>query len=620
MNRPERPVNTLSLKSILFISFLVQGLALYPLWIHQSDAPSLLGRYSTRYGLFLLVNIFVVLAWGVVALWWQWVAAALHRVREWVRYAIMMGCLVVAVIVWFIPIEDQIQQYIALNGFLVIVCLVRAGDVRTIGMRWWWAIVVAIGLLLMPIVVTIMSDQRFSPDEAHWADYATSLYRVGGVYARAWLQEPFRILPGVGWSVPTYGFFLEYVSFDIRIGRAWTLVVHLLTVAGIGLVAGRLYGQTVAVVSAAFALLSVRMVPIFDYRPDYQLSLAAVLIVGFAIKDRLAPLRYQLPCWSLLVGLSATLSLQLHAAGVVFAIGMSLLYALEFLYALLWQRSWQALRPMVSFGIGAALGTGVYWLANVQVVGGMQPFLDSLVSQRFNIVVGSAPILSWPSILEWACIVIAFVYLIWRRNTSDRLYLKIWLALMLGIVILINQPYFSHFRALYFLPVGVVIVEGLSGLRRVEKRISLIPITLILIMIAAQAGRFVDWSSVNWFLQNGRFKPTLYEELRDPLLPLLRADDTIVSTHLLIWTLPPTQQDRLVTYGAEWTAMRRWNITDPVQVWDRVQPTVVILLDTEMVINPGLEQYIEQEDFMECEAFVLRSTQIRVLRQECPQV
>jgi hypothetical protein len=117
-------------------------------------------------------------------------------------------------------------------------------------------------------------------------------------------------------------------------------------------------------------------------------------------------------------------------------------------------------------------------------------------------------------------------------------------------------------------------------------------------------------------MQGGGLPPFLYEELRQPLSSLIREDDVVVSTHQLIWTIP--DHPALVSFAAELAAMRRWNLADGVEVWERVQPTLIIYVEREMQFSAGLQTYMTRHNFAVCQEIDVLERAIILYRAICP--
>jgi hypothetical protein len=599
------PVFTVSGGIILLVS-------LQMLWSHSSTTGAFLGRYSVRYTVALLASLILLGLW-MTALFKRQAANRLIRGlpdRWYIGLAAISGLAVFGILVS--PIEDRIQHFAAINWLtgLALTGLLRQDQPAS--RRWLWVgIPIVLGVWFVPVVISVLTRRAFSPDEAMWADYASSVFRASGMYARTWLQEPVAILPGLGWSVAGYGWLLEHVSFTLLTGRVWNFLGYVVAFVGIGLVTWRLYGLKPALINVAFAALSRAFIPVLDYRPDHQLPAAAMFITFAAIQGRLSQRR---GIWHFLCGLLATLSLQIHAAGVALAFGFSVFYLVESLPKLR-RRQWNACWPLLWFGIGALIGSLIYYLFNVQPVGGLEMFLNTLLDARVN-TNRRILFLSWTSFFEWMLILSAFAYLIWRRSPADRLFLGILACVLAGVVLLDYQGYRTHYNAFYIVPVGVLLVSAFNPARAgVGRRAILISLGAILMLVGLSSSSFIAWPAVQQWVKTGELPRFLYTELEPVLSPFIQKDDVVVSTHQLIWTFP--DHPHLISVGAEVTAMRRWGLDDPVLVWQRVRPTKVVYVKDQMDLSPALLAYMEQRWFEVCLTRQVIEQEVTLYAENC---
>lgn len=600
----------------LIVCFVMQFFSMFSLWSHTSDTTDFLNRYSKSYGVVIIFSVLLLVFWVVCLFAHCRMEAIVSRIPlRWYLVCVLVATLAMLV-QWVLPIEPSIKVYLATNYLLmVVVSVLLRPDLLIVSRRWQTALVLVCVLMLVPMVITNLAERRFTPDEGHWADYASSSFLAGGVYARTWLQEPVVIMPGLGWSVAGYGWALENIAFDLHVGRIWNLAFYLLAFAGIAALTFRLYGRDAVIVTTAFAVLSGSFIPSWDYRPDHQLPFASTLVFFAVVQARRSS--RNAAYWHFACGLLATLALQLHAAAIVFATGCALVYLVETVSNLYRRRKLDVFWPLIWFGVGAFIGTATYFVLNIYPVGGLDRFLDLLTTTR-EYLPDRLRYLGWVSLPEALVIASAFAYIIWRRNAADRLFLGFLSAVLLSVLCFDTQGYQTHHNALYVIPVGVLIVDGLNRFKSVQQhglRNVLITLSITALLVGQASGTFINWSAVGDLFRTGSLPPFLYTSLQPILAPYVKDDDVVVSTHQLVWTLP--DHLHLVSFAAEETAMKRWNLTDPSDVWRRVQPTLIVEIENEMHFNEGLQTYLQEYDFQICETLEVLDRAVRLYRTSC---
>jgi len=519
---------------------------------------------------------------------------------------------------WMTSFEAIARQYLAMTWLAFALLLVRSLPNRPLALRWHWLLLVLVALFLLPMFITAATGRAFSPDEATWADYASSPFVAGGMYVRTWLREPLIIEPGRGWSTLLYGWLLQNVAFDIWVGRVFNFVGYLLAFAGIGAVTARLYGRTAAIFSVAFAVLSRSFIVSLDYRPDHQLPLALMLIMLCVLQARQTDNKIWRRLLHIAAGLLATLTLQIHAAAVVFIAAFSLFYAAEFVLASYHKRGNASPGPMLYFGGAVALGLLLFYWLNIAPVGGLDVYLEHLLRDRWAFdLTRRTPFLRWVTLSEWLIILAALGYLLWRHAAADRQLLSIIACIVISIFVLDSQGYRTTFNALYVIPVGTLIADGFrsSGLlKRSHLHGFLVGACVLFMLMSQMSGSFVNWQTFGNWLSGGELPSFYYSDLRAQIAPYVQEGDVIVGTHELIWTFPDKLD--LYAYPAEALAMERWGLSDTVEVWERVQPTLVIEV-TNQRFDTGLLRYMEQRGFQVCENLDTLDPPINLYRQTC---
>lgn len=583
-------------------------MAFQPLWSQISDSPDVLGRYSTRYAAGLLLYFVLAVGWIILFVCRKYVMAWLEKITARTRYTLLAVVSVMMIGVLgassLIRLDGTLTDYFVLNGFLAIVGLMYDQDDSRLRWLGWFAALL-LTLMLSVLILHALTSRPFNPDEAMWADFATGIFNNSpGIYSDMWLQEPILIKPGIGWSVAGYGWLLHNVHFDILVGRVWNVVAYVLTFVGIGLVTRELYGSGAAVVSVALAVLTRLYLPILDFRPDHQLAFAALFCTFAAVRAR----RGGHPLWHTLCGLLAVLSMELHAAGIVFAFGFSLFYALETASSYYQTRQRTIVLPLSYFVIGAATGTAIYYMFNIYPVGGLQPYLDYLISER-GARMNWFPFLAWPGILERFIVWGSLAYILWRRNEADRLLLGIVACVLVSITLLDTQGYRTTYSGFYLVAVGALITGTL-------KSRYVVPSLLIILLIGLISIQVINWQTISGVLRGEPNPVHRNVRLGAALRPYTTVDDVIVSTHELLWEYHEPD-DTLFSVSAEPGAMLRWQLTDPADVWRRVQPTVIIEVADRMVLSDGLLSYMDEEGFQVCETLDLSDGHVTVYRPDC---
>ncbi|MBI5671255.1 MAG: hypothetical protein HZC41_24930 [Chloroflexi bacterium] len=601
------------------IGFWLHFFSLYRLWSHTSNEATVLGRYSTRFALVLVASLLLAVVWVGVMVRWRLVSARLEHVAARWRLVLLVAAGLPILVVWWFPIERLAQEYVAANALLLVVLLLQTmPDQRLNILHWLWLLVLLVVLMWPLLLLGSVTIRMFEPDEAAWADYSTSIFVADGVYARTWLQEPVAIRPGLGYALVGYGWLLENVSFNIATGRIIQFASYVVAFIGVAAIAWRLYGRVVGVACLVMTSFSFSFLAYNEYRPNLQLPAIAVLIVLCALEGRYQLVGRGALGWHFLCGLLAALSLQLHASGVVYIAAFSVFYILEVAWVFYRSRRWRV-APIMTFFVGVAFGGAVYYFLNIAPLGGIGVYLSALVTERGGYV-RPLPALyrlfTWPNLVEVILVFAGLTFLIWRQNKADCVLLAILSCVFGAALLLDTQGYLHTFNFLLLLPVGVLLVDGLNpSASGATRRGQIFVAATTLVVLWQVIWFFLIPSGALTALANGRLPPFLYEELRPALQTYIRPNDVIVSTHELLWTYP--NHRNLVGVMAETVGSQRWGLNNPVDVWERVQPTVVIAIEHQMDIPPGLAAYMSNHEFKVCDTLRVLATTITIYREQC---
>jgi hypothetical protein len=618
--RPTGTTRTLSTATVLAAGAVAQLLFISPLWGHSSTGGSILGRYSPRYALALALSTAIMLGWAAAWIGREWVRRWLERSSALLRWVGVGLAAALVTGVLLTSIEGVLKSFVAFNSLLVALILVRSLPDRALAFRHWDRLLLAVAvIMLFPALIAVLSNRRFSPDEAVYAIMSTGPFVSNGLYDRNWLEVPVKIAPGRGWSLAVYGWFLHNVSYNLMVGRAFNFAGYLLAFAGIWAVTARLFGSKPATVSTVAAMFAPGIVNVLDLRPDHQLSAGAMLIAFAAFQARYSRKASPRAVWHVLCGLFATLSLEIHGAGIVYAAGFSLFYLAEFGVESYRQRRWASPEPLIWFGLGAAVGTASYYVFNVAPVGGPRAYLDHLVTRRGARINDPWTVLRTPrSVIVRAVAWGALIYLLWRRNWADRRFVGLFACVAVAGTILDTRGYLALYNPFYLVPVGVLIVDGLgsASVPRGQNLHAALASGLVALAFGSLLWVQLRPSTFTHWLRTRELPPYLYQELGGVLRPYVTDTDVIVGTPSLEWSLP--EHPHLVSVEAEGVAMKLWHVSGP-EVWERARPTVVVDVQQETTLPPGLQTYMEAHQFGVCQTFEVMGRRVRLYRAGCPE-
>lgn len=595
----------------------LQVLSIPVLWGHQSTPADILGRYSLRYAPVLALNVLLIVACLVLV-------AIAPRVRGWlaalpgwvVHGTIAVGLLAVAG-VGFTGVEAKLLAYLCLNWVAVVLLALHPCEQvqlhPMVERNMLPGLAGIVMLAAMPVAITGLGVNIYEPDEGHYADIATSYFADGALYNKSWLSPQYTVQPGLSWFFVAYGALLETFGYSVYISRVMSLVIYGLFFCGLAAVTGHLYGRAAALIAVGAAAMSLAFLPEWEYRPN-----RFILVVGIwafylrlrAVNASGAP-RYVL---HVAVGLLVTLAMNLHPISIVLALAFSLLYGTEMLWRLWRDRNLAALYPALAFGAGALTGTVIYIFANVLPAGGFAAYVGVLGESVSN----PRPLLfvytRWPSLFEQVLVLCGVGWLLWRRCAADRTVLAVLGATVLAAYVMDTQGYIYHVGAYYFVGVGAL----LAGLYGSDRGKTLLAGGAVVVAMGLQlvAGH-TDWNTVRYVAQNGALPPYLYHELQAVLPAYVTEDDVVYSTHQLVWVFPHTGEPNVVSYAGELEGMKRFEVAERREVWEAVQPTVIIFVENQMLYDVGMQAYLADNPFERCEVLTVLNTEIEILRPVC---
>jgi len=617
---------------VLLFGLLFQAMQLYGLVNSSSDGGDVFGRYSTRYAAFLAVGFSVAILWGFALL--------IHkRLEGWLKQhltlnrayplLILLGALMLFIMWWDVPtwsVKAYMGSILMLTMAALIFCL--PDDALKI-QRWRRLMLIVFLLLIIPTLLTIFASRQFNPDEAEWADISTSPFIVGGMYTRTSLDPPVFISPVRGWFNALYGWTLLNVSFDPRVGRIWNYASDLLIYLGIGVVAARLYGRSAGWIAAGFAMFSESFWRALDYRPNQIMVFLLPVLMLLTLHTQQAQRARNRYLAAAACGFLATFAaMQIHPTGIVYAAGFSLYFAMMASWQLIKRRTLQAiLFPLLAFGIGAAVGSGLFLMFNILPLGGMDAYLSQLSTGAANTIsIRGVDWLNWGGLsIEIFLIVTAVLFALLRRTKSDYFLLGILFSIVAADT-LFAQRYGFHLRPIYPIFVGALLVYGLRNptLPIGENRRAVwVTASLFLLMLSWMLFVRFKWDVIGTTFQTASLRQPDIVRIGEDIRPYLTENDKILSTHELIWTLH--EWNNLVSVMAEVrsVAWGEWGSREEgetgVEFWRRIDPTVIVEVENLAAFPPNLYELIEQDDWQVCHELTTLGQQVTIYRQDCSQ-
>ncbi|MCB9457288.1 MAG: hypothetical protein H6671_14985 [Anaerolineaceae bacterium] len=590
------------------------------LWGQVSTPATILGRYSPPYALVLVLWVISTCMWILALPFQERLQTILQALPRWVVIALVIAAVLAITGISASTVDKRAVAFLSSSASCLLAVIVMSRPDGIFPWKHWQRDLTLLFIaLLIPLAITITVIRDFSPDEAVWIDRAKTLYLEGNAYARHIFYEPTKIELARGWVIGLYTWLLPITGIDIIVGRMINLAMYLLGLTGIGLVTWKLYDRATAFVSVAFAALGSRFFYSFDYREDHFISVGqtAAFFAAIAARQTEKPLlRY---FWHGLCGLFITGSMQIHAATIGFIFGLSLFYLAEFILNTYRQRRVTAasLYTLVAFGVGALIGTGIYWQFNVQPFG-LEKFLHNLMNERGESTREFTYLFSG-SLFTLLAVWSGLIYLAWRRNQADRLYLGLWICSVIGITLVDTQGYVVPYIALMLVPAGVPLVQGLrhtkiaSGLNTHSAGITLsILFPLIIALII-----YINWPAVGQAVTTGVWPRNKVMDFAEQVVNHVQPtdDEMVIATHELVWGMPYHLNFYSPLSESIAALQRGWTGT---QTWDYLSPDLYIEIPRRIDTPPGLRAYLEREHFLVCDQFDVLGYAVTVYRRECP--
>jgi hypothetical protein len=499
--------------------FIISLMCLIPIVLHQSDDPSILGRYSSRYVVVVAAMLGLTLLAGLL-----YALSAQNRLRlpalslpesRRAGWVIAGGGAALAVLAWvFLPVSSAgggVVFRVYVVGLIITSMILLLYQTRT-ALRpaapfWLWLIplaAVALGLLLNYSYIGTLPGSRFF-EEPITADTAISIYDPATTVTHMFpARDPeTHNVYHMSASMSGLGWWLQQFDASLIQGRVFLRLLAYLGVPFIYLTARRMYGQTAGLAAVAIAIF----LPIHHgyLRPTAAVALtnAIGLYCFFSARDAQTSAGQRVR--HILAGFVTGLGMEGHPYAFAFVAGMGAVYGIEYLGQIRQTGRW-LWQPFWLFVLGAA-GAGVFFIAFRIVFskGALTPanFVDALlgaythetnigntsdptrrISKFTSYFLGSYS--SWFP-LEFTLLVGGLAAAAWRgfrqQIAHDRRLLALALLSFGALAVLMthNNPYYW----IFFMPFVALLTGGLvTSVGGRTARPNLVQAALIMTLIA----------------------------------------------------------------------------------------------------------------------------------------
>jgi hypothetical protein len=466
-NSPFRLNNALPLWTWLsLVTFLV-------MLTHQSDAPILLGRYSTLVSLTLAgLLLATVVGWGLsrAQTLQERLMIRLTHGQDKIWWALLIyaiaGIMIVGIIFFFLG--NFPPQYAFLRAYLVISVLLWAltmvGNVPSIPERWGIGLALGAGLVILGgmVLVADIFPPLARTDEAF-------VFSMGRNFAETGSRSPMIYAPAfgynhyVGWVwYRALGTWLATFGETLYSARLHVLTLVVLISIMLGVMMRRLHDLKAGAVVFLLALFTFsQLIYIrFDMYASVWASLSLLIYAYVREKDNML--------LHIAIGFCAGMIIDSSPAGFAIGVGYAIVYGLRYM-SLVRRDGVRWWSPFWGLALGGSLAIMVFMFSlqpdslpktgyeggliatlGAQVANNLAPqrLLDML-NQMLRAFWGYQPVLS----------ILAIVGILWglRRGASN-IVRDSWVMLLVWLLaILIAYPYFPRYYLLFGLPIVVLV-------------------------------------------------------------------------------------------------------------------------------------------------------------------
>jgi hypothetical protein len=367
----------------LLVWFFASVVCLLIMLTHESDSGEILGLYSLRYSLILLVMLVLTAAAGIssgLALSGKLQIPQL-KINSRLRWGILAAGVALVAITWlFLPISSTsgglvFRVYLVMLLFFGLLAIVERFPDLPVGHLGWYVLLVA--TLVLTALFTILYQDGYVPpsryyDEGWLEGWSISLHnRAPGAPLDSMfpMRDPLVVAVSTRLSLYGMGYWLELFGVGLRQGRLYSAVLAWLALPFIYATTRRLYGTTAALGALAVAAL----LPLhhsYTY-PTGWVALTNAMGLYFFISAREAASPHSQRLRHFLAGLTISFGFEGHAYAVAFAAGLGGVYTLEYA-GLIWRtRSWQRNPNFWLFVLGVLSCAGISIIFRIWISGGL---------------------------------------------------------------------------------------------------------------------------------------------------------------------------------------------------------------------------------------------------------
>jgi hypothetical protein len=581
---------------------------------NQSTGGTILGRYTPSYAVgigltFIVISLIFLFTAFPSLRQFPVKSHSLHPLNNRTMVIAASLVLIGSTALWALQIDARyIKLFLTFNVVYFVVLLLDAPLNEVRAKRWELLLGIVLVILLFFGVLTVRTvpEEQSSGDEASWTSYAEAYLTNHQIYYKVMNAPPITITPGIGYWVVIYAAWLHSFGITLASGRLFIWLIYVIGVACIGVAGWRLYSRWIGLVSAILTAASMLVLSYRIIRPEIGLPIVGALLIVLYLSSEKRPL------WAFFAGWLAVLSLEIHAAGLAYILGIIGMYAIDLLKEM-WQRRSPFQVRYVAFALGGLVGAGFFVVMHIlilpepayyfQNLGLARGFMSSLPQiQTFLTVLQNY----WQrAALEFCLLVLSLVALAFRRTRIDLLLLRFFLLTLIPYVLLVPGPerYLIVFTPFVAISIGVFLSIGFS------RRLSFYSLSTTALLCLC--GPFLALMLPQISLANPLLptQPTVIDEriraLSDP-------NSVVVGDIFSYWAL--TDYQGFYADIAEYEDGNRAYYGDGYRLWQALEPDVVfhVAYPGFPSMPPQLGRYINEYHYHEVDSFIANNYLVHV--------